>query len=215
MEAKITLEPFERILSGYRKVEELAVNVTDCSKLAQKYARFGVEGYRLGNYVGTGYLNRYLECMVDRAPMLIYRQNYLIPLLFRRSDSAFRLFEEEYRMEAFFLLLEWSLKHRSEKILIERNEKIDTKKNKVIDSAYLAFRVSEILDCGGYPISNFQSIDQFIEWNRIYRLIDNGGIGRHSKVFDPEYPENMEELKMIISLVKLKYPETDLDLYIE
>ena len=40
-------------------------------------------------------------------------------------------------------------------------------------------------------------------------------IGRHSKVFDPEYPENMEELKMIISLVKLKYPETDLDLYIE
>ncbi|HBA0836938.1 TPA: hypothetical protein J8X99_002024, partial [Enterococcus faecium] len=75
MEAKITLEPFERILSGYRKVEELAVNVTDCSKLAQKYARFGVEGYRLGNYVGTGYLNRYLECMVDRAPMLIYRQN--------------------------------------------------------------------------------------------------------------------------------------------
>ena len=37
----------------------------------------------------------------------------------------------------------------------------------------------------------------------------------HSKVFDPEYPENMEELKMIISLVKLKYPETDLDLYIE
>ncbi|NTM34203.1 hypothetical protein HQ716_03590 [Enterococcus faecium] len=202
MEAKITLEPFERILSGYRKVEELAVNVTDCSKLAQKYARFGVEGYRLGNYVGTGYLNRYLECMVDRAPMLIYRQKYLIPLLFRRSDSAFRLFEEEYRMEAFFLLF-------------ERNEKIDTKKNNVIDSAYLAFRVSEILDCGGYPISNFQSIDQFIEWNRIYRLIDNGGIGRHSKVFDPEYPENMEELKMIISLVKLKYPETDLDLYIE
>ena len=191
------------------------MNVTDCSKLAQKYARFGVEGYRLGNYVGTGYLNRYLECMVDRAPMLIYRQKYLIPLLFRRSDSAFRLFEEEYRMEAFFLLLEWSLKHRPEKILIERNEKIDTKKNKVIDSAYLAFRVSEILDCGGYPISNFQSIDQFIEWNRIYRLIDNGGIGRHSKVFDPEYPENMEELKMIISLVKLKYPETDLDLYIE
>ena len=33
--SKITLEPFERILSGYRKVEELAVNVTDCSKLAQ------------------------------------------------------------------------------------------------------------------------------------------------------------------------------------
>ena len=58
MEAKITLEPFERILSGYRKVEELAVNVTDGSKLAKKYARFGVEGYLLGNYVGTGYLNR-------------------------------------------------------------------------------------------------------------------------------------------------------------
>ena len=210
MEAKISLEPFERILSGYQKIEELAVNVADCSKLAQKYARYGVEGYRLGNYVGTGYLNRYLECMVDRAPMLIYKRNYLIPLLFRRSDSAYQLFEEDYRMEAFFRLLEWSLKHQPGKILIEKNEKYDLKKAKVIDSAYLAFRVSEILDSGGYPHSNFQTLEQFIEWNRIYRLIDNGGIGRHSKLFDPEYPENMEELRMIISLVKLKYPDTEL-----
>lgn len=210
MEAKISLEPFERILSGYQKIEELAVNVADCSKLAQKYARYGVEGYRLGNYVGTGYLNRYLECMVDRAPMLIYKRNYLIPLLFRRSDSAYQLFEEDYRMEAFFRLLEWSLKHQPGKILIEKNEKYDLKKAKVIDSAYLAFRVSEILDSGGYPLSNFQTLEQFIEWNRIYRLIDNGGIGRHSKLFDLEYPENMEELRMIISLVKLKYPDTEL-----
>ncbi|KAA9177086.1 hypothetical protein F6X86_12585 [Enterococcus durans] len=210
MEAKISLEPFERILSGYQKIEELAVNVADCSKLAQKYARYGVEGYCLGNYVGTGYLNRYLECMVDRAPMLTYKRNYLIPLLFRRSDSAYQLFEEDYRMEAFFRLLEWSLKHQPGKILIEKNEKYDLKKAKVIDSAYLAFRVSEILDSGGYPLSNFQTLEQFIEWNRIYRLIDNGGIGRHSKLFDPEYPENMEELRMIISLVKLKYPDTEL-----
>ncbi len=210
MEAKISLEPFERILSGYQKIEELAVNVADCSKLAQKYERYGVEGYRLGNYVGTGYLNRYLECMVDRAPMLIYKRNYLIPLLFRRSDSAYQLFEEDYRMEAFFRLLEWSLKHQPGKILIEKNEKYDLKKAKVIDSAYLAFRVSEILDSGGYPLSNFHTLEQFIEWNRIYRLIDNGGIGRHSKLFDPEYPENMEELRMIISLVKLKYPDTEL-----
>ena len=173
MEAKISLEPFERILSGYQKIEELAVNVADCSKLAQKYARYGVEGYRLGNYVGTGYLNRYLECMVDRAPMLIYKRNYLIPLLFRRSDSAYQLFEEDYRMEAFFRLLEWSLKHQPGKILIEKNEKYDLKKAKVIDSAYLAFRVSEILDSGGYPLSNFQTLEQFIEWNRIYRLIES------------------------------------------
>lgn len=147
--------------------------------------------------------------MVDRVPMLIYKRNYLIPLLFRRSDSTFRLFEENYRMEAFFRLLEWSLKHQPTKILIEKNEKYDSKKVKVIDSAYLAFRLSEILDSGGYPISNFRSIEQFIDWNRIYRLIDNGGIGRHSKVFDPEYPENIEELRMIISLVKLKYPDTE------
>ncbi|EMF0114237.1 hypothetical protein OUS11_000764, partial [Enterococcus hirae] len=103
----------------------------------------------------------------------------------------------------------WSLKHQPTKILIEKNEKYDSKKVKVIDSAYLAFRLSEILDSGGYPISNFRSIEQFIDWNRIYRLIDNGGIGRHSKVFDPEYPENIEELRMIISLVKLKYPDTE------
>lgn len=69
-------------------------------------------------------------------------------MLFRRSDSAFQLFEEDYRMEAFFLLLDWSLKHQPEKILIETSQKVDTKKEKVIDTAYLAFRVSEILDSG-------------------------------------------------------------------
>lgn len=210
MEAKIILEPFQRILSGYQKVEELSVNISDCSQLAQQYAEYGVEGYRLGNYVGTGYLNRYLECSVERAPMLIYKRKYLIPLLFRRSDSAFRLFEESYRMDAFFLLLEWSLKHQPGKVFVAKNPDNNRRKEKVIDSAYLAFRVSEILDSGGYPISNFRTIEQFMDWNRIYRLIDNGGIGRHSKIFDPEFPENLEELRMIIELVKLKYPYTEL-----
>ena len=55
--------------------------------------------------------------MVDRVPMLIYKRNYLIPLLFRRSDSTFRLFEENYRMEAFFRLLEWKLKTSTNKNL--------------------------------------------------------------------------------------------------
>lgn len=83
-----------------------------------------------------------MECMVDRAPMLIYKRNYLIPLLFRRSDSAFRLFEEDYRMKAFFCLLEWSLKYCPNKILIDKNEAYDFKKVKIVDSAYLAFRLS-------------------------------------------------------------------------
>ncbi|ASZ07868.1 MULTISPECIES: hypothetical protein [Enterococcus] len=212
MEAKIILEPFDRILSGYEKVEELAVNIADCSSIAHKYARFGVEGYRLGNYTGIGYLNRYLECAIDRVPMLIYQKNYLIPLLFKNAETSFQLFNEGYRMEAFFLLLEWSLKHQPEKILIEQDPTVTSSKEKIIDSAYLVFRLTEILDSGGYPISHFQTIEQFIDWNRIYRLIDNGGVGRHSKIFDPEFPENIEELRMIVTLVSLKYPETDLQI---
>ena len=127
MEAKISLEPFERILSGYQKIEELAVNVADCSKLAQKYARYGVEGYRLGNYVGTGYLNRYLECMVDRAPMLIYKRNYFDSSAFLDVQILLINYLKRIIEWKLFRLLEWSLKHQPGKILIEKNEKYDLK----------------------------------------------------------------------------------------
>ncbi|KAF1300179.1 MULTISPECIES: hypothetical protein [Enterococcus] len=215
MSEKIVLEPFDRILSGYDKLAETAVSIADCSKLCEKYQKFGVSGYRLGNFRGSGYLNRYVNFSVDCAPLLIYKKRYLIPLVFRQSAETDRLFREEYRMEGFFLLLEWSLKHQPEKVIMDYNK---TKKRtsyeaisddkQVIDSAYLVFRLSEILDGAGFPISNFNTLEQFIEWNRIYRLIDNGAIGRHSKNFDSELAENRSELAMILNVVSLKYPHT-------
>lgn len=215
MSERITLEPFDRILSGYEKLAETAVSIGDCSKLCKKYQKYGVSGYRLGNFRGSGYLNRYLNFSVDCAPMLIYKKNYLIPLVFRQAAATDLLFLEECRMEAFFILLEWSLQYKPEKVILNytkpESDAFDHPSGidkQVIDSAYLVFRVSEILDGGGFPLSNFQDLDQFIEWNRIYRLIDNGYMGRHSKCFDPGLEENLSELAMILEIVRLKYPQT-------
>ena len=74
MTERIVLQPFDRILSGYEKQTEMAVSVTDCSRLCRKYQSLGVQGYRLGDYRGASYLNRYLGCSVTRAPMLIYKE---------------------------------------------------------------------------------------------------------------------------------------------
>jgi len=104
LEEKIVLEPFDRILSGYDKLAEVSVSVSDCSALCRKYKKYGVEGYRLGGFRGATYLNRYLNVTVDRAPLLIYKRNFLIPLVFRVSEASQRLFLDNYRMEGFFLL---------------------------------------------------------------------------------------------------------------
>lgn len=210
MEEKIILEPFNRILSGYKKLDEVAVSVADCSALCRKYKKFGIEGYRLGDYRGASYLNRYLICSVDRAPMLIYKRKFLIPLVFRMSESSERLFLDDFRMEGFFLLLDWLLQERPYEAIIDfgKSSKIEPHKEYVIDSSYIAFRLTEIFDGAGFPLSHFQTINQFIEWNRIYRLIDNGTIGRHSKIFDPENKTNLSELHLILIIVRLKYPET-------
>lgn len=37
LEEKIVLEPFDRILSGYDKLAEVSVSVSDCSALCRKY----------------------------------------------------------------------------------------------------------------------------------------------------------------------------------
>ncbi|WP_291292954.1 hypothetical protein [Enterococcus sp.] len=212
MEEKIVLEPFDRILSGYDKLAEVSVSVSDCSALCRKYKKYGVEGYRLGGFRGATYLNRYLNVTVDRAPLLIYKRHFLIPLVFRVSEASQRLFLDHYRMEGFFLLLEWLLLHRPEKAIIDfqKSSQIDPEKEYVIDSSYIAFRLTEILDGAGFPLSHFTDVDQFMEWNRIYRLIDNGSIGKHSKIFDPDNEENVSELQMILTIVAMKYPETRL-----
>ena len=212
LEEKIVLEPFDRILSGYDKLAEVSVSVSDCSALCRKYKKYGVEGYRLGGFRGATYLNRYLNVTVDRAPLLIYKRNFLIPLIFRVSEASQRLFLDNYRMEVFFLLLEWLLHHRPEKAIIDfqKSSQIDPEREYVIDSSYIAFRLTEILDGSGFPLSHFTDVEQFMEWNRIYRLIDNGSIGKHSKIFDPDNEENVSELQMILTIVAMKYPETRL-----
>ena len=107
MAETVKLERFDRILSGYEKLTEIAVSISDCSRLSQKYRHLGVQGYRLGDYRGVSYLNRYLNCSVQQAPMFIYKRHYLIPLVFRKSEDSFRLFEETTRMTGFIYLLDW------------------------------------------------------------------------------------------------------------
>ncbi|MGM0123874.1 hypothetical protein IGI37_001248 [Enterococcus sp. AZ194] len=201
----ITLEPFDRILSGYKKVEELAVPVEACSYLCEKYQLFGVQGYQLANFRSTGYLNRYLTCTFEHLPTLVYKKIYRIPLAFRRAEHSQLLFSDDYRFEGFLLLLEWYLNNQPDKIIMDKH-RTDMKKGPIyLDSAFLNFRLSEILDGAGFPLSNFYSLEQFVEWNRIYRLINNKSIGRHSKVFDETSEENLSELRIILKIVSLKY----------
>ncbi len=56
-------------------------------------------------------------------------------------------------MEGFFLLLEWLLHHRPEKAIIDfqKSSQIDPEREYVIDSSYIAFRLTEILDGSGFP----------------------------------------------------------------
>ena len=203
----IRLQPFERILSGYEQQTALAVSIADCSLLSKQYAAFGVEGYRLDDYQGESFFNRYLGYSVIQAPLLIYKQRYLIPLVFRQSPESQRLFTEPNRMESFFYLLEWLLEFEPQKAIM--NYRVNkTKDEVVIDSAYLAFRLSEIIDGAGFPISRFQSLDEFIIWNRQHQLIASKKIGRHTKVFDDTKEKHRKELAMILKIVRLKYPET-------
>ncbi|MBM7707936.1 hypothetical protein [Enterococcus lemanii] len=205
------LIPFDRILSGYDKITEISVSINDCSKLCQRYQHLGVQGYRLGDFRGVTYLNRYLNCSVTQAPMLIYRDKYLIPLVFRQSEDTFRLFEESLRLEGFFYLLDWFLANRPAAILVKDTQstnRLTSTREKIIDTAFLTFRLAEILDGAGFPLSKFTRLEEFVDWNRVNRLIDNGGIGRHSRIFDEENQQNMSELAVILKIIQLKYPTT-------
>lgn len=209
MEEEITLKPFRRVLSGYEVLSKTALTIQDCSELADKYKQFGVDGYRIGDYSGPSYLNRYLECSIKSAPMLVYKRNIFIPMVFRGAKESQQLFREPSRMPGFFVLLDWLIENRPEKAIINYRAPDEFHSEKMyVDSAYVAFRLSEILDVGGFPISRFENLEEFIVWNRIYHLIENGQIGRHSRIFDEDNPINVSELKMILQVVQLKYPET-------
>lgn len=215
----IVLEPFDRILSGYQKITEVAVPISDCSQICSRYRDLGVQGYRLGDFRGGSYLHRYLTCAVKQAPMLIYKDNYLIPLVFRESEDSFLLFEESWRMTGFFYLLDWYLENDRKKVLVKEqnfgNQKGSINRESIIDSAFLSFRLSEIIDGAGFPLSQFVHLEDFIDWNRTNRLINNGEIGRHSRIFDIEDPKNYSELKVSLKIIQLKYLTMPLLDYLE
>lgn len=212
MEERIVLQPFPRFFSGYgKKPETMAVSIPDCSELCRKYRELGVEGYVITDWYGASYLNRYLDFSLRKAPMLIFKKDYYIPMVFRHSEATKQLFSEKNRMTAFFYLLDWLLHNQPATAIIDYHQPEKHHRKKMyVDSAYVAFRLSEILDVAGLPISRFHTLDEFMNWNRRYRLIDNGQIGRHSQIFSLKNKKQLAELKMILQVVKLRYPETTL-----
>lgn len=206
------LEPYERVMGEYDKIKTLAVALGDCSRLAKQTQRFGVEGYCLGSYEGCGYLNRFMPFYTHQVPLLTYQQHYLIPMVFRYCGDSQRLFLETERLPSFFYLLDWYLQYKPQEIIMnyqttrnfyQRKKQLE---KQMVDSAYLVFRLSEIMDAAGLPLSQLKTFEEFLDWNRQHRLIDNGAVGRHSMIFDPSNEANMAELAMIIAILRLKYP---------
>jgi hypothetical protein len=209
----IQLQPFNRILSGFDKLTEVAVSVADCSKIAEKYHYLGITGYKIDDFSGNCFINRYLPCEFYRVPMLIYRSRYLIPLVFRHSPESYILFQESYRFPSFIQLLDWELQYNRKRVII------DSMKNKysyaeselfVIDAGYLAFRLAEIIDVASFPVSKMTSFDEFLIWNRESHLLDNGHKGRHSMILDIENDRERTELQLVLAIIQKKYPDKQL-----
>lgn len=201
MRKDLELVHFDKILCEYRLKDGLTLSIDDSSRLADSLKNEGVEGYRVGSYDGKGYLTRYLEHFVECIPMLEYK-NTLIPLIFRDSPATRDLFLESYRWPALLQLLDWHLKYEPETALV--TPRVSYKK-KIVDTAFLTFRLAEICDGAAFPLTNFRSLEEFEKWNEVHRLIDNGSIGRHAKIFNSRSFIDLEELEMIIKIVKLKY----------
>ncbi|MFV0558149.1 MAG: hypothetical protein ACK5MW_05885 [Enterococcus sp.] len=209
------MEPFDRILCGYKKLVGIAVSIRTCSQLVGKYRKYGVTGYLVGDFRGLGYLQRQTVFSLERVPMLVYQEKYLIPLVFRAQDETKRLFVEHYRMQAFFLLLDWYLTYQPEKVILQSTfekkatilPQYSTKESyQIVDNVYLALRLTEILEGAGYPLSRLQRLTEFIAWNQEHQLVVANKMGRHSPLFDPTNPKQCSELRMIQKLIQLKYP---------
>lgn len=200
MEKALKLVPFTRVLCEFHMVSGLTFSVEDCSYLARRYAKAGVTGYRLDGYTGTGYLTRYLEHSIHQIPMLLYKNRYRIPLIFRDNTVSHMLARETYRWPAFFKLLDWYLKYRPEQVMVHGD-----KKQKIVDTAFLTFRLSEICDGAAFPFAHFEHLAEFEEWNQIYRLIEEQRPSKSEQPFDRNDPIQLSELKTIIEIIRMKY----------
>ena len=83
--------------------------ICQCSALVEQCQHLGVEGYRVENYQAAGFLNRYLPISIPHAPMLIYKKDIRIPLVFRRDSHVQMVLNESWRLEAYFRLVDWFL----------------------------------------------------------------------------------------------------------
>lgn len=199
MNKLIELVPFTKILCEYRILEGLTLRIEDCSALAKEYQDLEVTGYQLFDYSGTGYFTRYLDYSVRQLPTLTYRKRYMIPMLFRADQSSQKFVAAPYRWIAFFQLLDWYLENEPEKVLLQE---VKVKgRVKVIDTAFIVFRLTEIFDAAGRPMSHFYHMADFIQWNSVHRLIDD----KSETGFDPTDKKQLSLLNVITEIVNLKY----------
>lgn len=204
MEKPIPLIDHQKIISEYQLMTAWTISIADCDHLATEFSEFNVTDYCLANLWFKGYLTRFLACEVDQAPTLIYKNRYLLPLLFRYSEDTKKMFTEMYRWQALFLLLEWYLKYEPKKVILAWDE---TGTKKVIDTAFLVFRLSEICDGAAYSLSRCNSLTDFIDWNNEHHLIDTQH--ENFRGFDPDDAKDLAELEVILAISKLRYLTLD------
>lgn len=210
---RITLEPVIKSVARTCSEQEVAVPLVQCSALVSACQSFGVEGYQVMAYPTQGFLSRYTPIQIPHAPMLVYAGRYLIPLVFRRGTESEELWNQPSRRESFFELLAWYLRYEPETIITGyqiMGSELNGTKMKIVDSAWLAFRLQEIIHCGCYAMKDFTSMEEFIRWNQKVQLIKTPMIGRHSPVLDLEDQKTAAECVLFFQILRLFFPEAPL-----
>lgn len=211
---RIKLEPVVKSVTTTCIAQEVAVPIEQCSSLVQACQSYGVEGYRVVSYTPSGFLSRYTPIQIPFAPMLVYTNQIMIPLVFRKGSDCEALLNQPKRLQAFFQLLDWYLAYEPETVIpgyrISAGSLASYEGPKIVDSALVAFRLQEIIHCGVYAMKNFESMEEFTQWNRDSRLIKGQTIGRHSLILDFENPKVAAECTLVFQILALFFPEAPL-----
>lgn len=210
---RIKLEPVVKSVTTTCVAQEVAVPIEQCASLVQACQSYGVEGYRVGSYTPSGFLSRYTPIQIPFAPMLVYPNQIMIPLVFRNGSDCEALLNQPKRLKAFFQLLDWYLAYEPETIILDYKTSqgpFANHEGKIVDSALVAFRLQEIIHCGVYAMKNFESMEEFAQWNRNSRLIKGQAIGRHSRILDLDNPKVAAECNLVFGILALFFPEAPL-----
>ena len=201
MVRKIQTITHNKIISNFRVLSGLTISIEDCAYLTKQFQNYGVDDYYISEYQGNSYLTRYVDYFIDSIPCWTYKRKYLVPLIFRDTPDTQKMFQDDYRWHAFFVLLDWYLKYSPEKVIIETTKD----KFKVIDTAFLTFRLWEICDGAAFPIANLNNLSEFEKWNQASHLIDTGRSFKQTREFDATKVEDLTQLEAVISIIKMKY----------